>query len=53
MRQGKHSAVKKRPLWPFAMVAVILLAVAAAWGTPQVLEDRQPPQAQPPLQEEP
>lgn len=53
MRQGKHSAVKKRPLWPFAMVAVILLAVAAAWGAPQVLEDRQPPLAQPPLQEEP
>lgn len=54
MRQGKHCPVKKRPPWPFAAAAILLLA--AAWSVPKLLANRQPPEArpvsQPILQEE-
>ena len=56
MGRGKHSAVKKRTVWPLAVLGLVL-AAAAAWGVFSLVErdapqETAPPGQTPPVQDE-
>ena len=47
MNRGKHSKVRRRPVWPAFVLAAVVIAAAAVLAVPQLTADKAPEEAGP------
>ena len=54
MSRGKHSRTKRRTYWPAVLLLAVVIAAAAFWGVPKLMEpETEPVSSQEPLPADP